>query len=522
MSFGYAQQFSNGINSNTQLRSSTDMIYQRGATYEVILTGDTYYSTMQLVIDLYSNDTNVGRMSIVPYSITTGNSVTYKFNIRPYYYFSNFVQSEHYTNYIQNDWTATNNLINVNNSYPNSIKANIKYGYSYIVNGQTVNEFTNAPTNDFNHYNFIPTCAIGTGITANNFTNTGKYFNYIGGQFQLDDRYLLQNFDQEVGTSAGTGFTFNMPAYNLRLNPTEQFLLDYPILPESNENSRFLTNAPRIQYIQQDENYLLSYLNGQTGDRFVTQADYAVFEFFNGANTRVDMIQQRLSVSGTTSASPTDYTNTLKINHLPCGPVDITNIFKNVDWSTIAYYKVQLYYSTPTNVANAGPLGPISEIFYFYLYNNCRPENTRLAWINPLGGYDYYTFTSFRQQTNKIERTTFNSRYYSTNLQQPDRNIGRTLKTFDTSVSQEITLQTEYLSLPLSQWIEEMFYSPQVYEMRPDFISPLDAQNKFYKDLNPLQLLSTQVDVMTKKHSKLNKYQVTFQTANNYFTNKGF
>ena len=58
--------------------------------------------------------------------------------------------------------------------------------------------------------------------------------------------------------------------------------------------------------------------------------------------------------------------------------------------------------------------------------------------------------------------------------------------------------------------------------MDKDFISPIDVPNKIYKDLTPLQISSTQVDVITKKHSKMNKYQITFTTANNYFVNRGF
>ena len=34
MNFGYQQLYANGLNSNTQLRRSTDMVYQRGGTYD--------------------------------------------------------------------------------------------------------------------------------------------------------------------------------------------------------------------------------------------------------------------------------------------------------------------------------------------------------------------------------------------------------------------------------------------------------------------------------------------------------
>ena len=110
----------------------------------------------------------------------------------------------------------------------------------------------------------------------------------------------------------------------------------------------------------------------------------------------------------------------------------------------------------------------------------------------------------------------------STNLASPDRNVGRTIKTFDTDVDQQIVLESNYISVSQGQWLEQMFYSPQVYIMNSDFISPIDRSNKVYKDLRPVQVLSTDVDTITKKHKKLNKYRITLQSANSFFVNKGF
>ena len=77
MTFGYPALYANGLNSNTQLRRSTDMTFQRGGTYEVVLTGDTYLSSMQLAVGLYANNNIVGNMTLVPYNITqTGSTYT--------------------------------------------------------------------------------------------------------------------------------------------------------------------------------------------------------------------------------------------------------------------------------------------------------------------------------------------------------------------------------------------------------------------------------------------------------------
>ncbi len=523
MSFGYPQLYANGLNNSSQIRRSTDMIYQRGATYEVVLTGSTYQTSMQLNVQMFVEDSQVGTMSVVPYNISqSGGTYTYRFNVRPYDYLQNYVESEHYQYYWLNDWYSTNQQININNPYPNSIKASFTYSYSYLLNGVLTGE---TGTTAFNHYTDIPFCATSTGFTASGFTNTGNEFNYIGGQFQMDERFILQNYDQELGTVIGTGLTINTVDSYRSFSPMSQFLLTYPSVPEQSETSRFLTDAPRIQYIQEQENYVLYFLNGQTGDRQVMEADYVVFEFYDETNTKIDYFDQQINWSGTTYASPTGYTNTLRIFGVPCGPQDITNIFSQIDFSQVAYYRVQLFYAWPTGQANRitiGPIGPVSEAFYFYLYDNCLPEDTRVAFLNARGGYDYYTFTAYRQDTKKITRQTYDNRYYATDQQSPDRNIGRTVKTFDTDVQREFVLESDYLTVPYANWLEQLFMSPQVYEMGEDFISPIDRQDKVYKDLKPIQILSTEVETITKKHRKLNRYRITCKYADGYFVNKGF
>ena len=84
--------------------------------------------------------------------------------------------------------------------------------------------------------------------------STGKYFDYIGGTFEFDNNFILPNYDQEVGTNIGTGFAAPVLDLYTRNSPIGQFLMDYPTLPEASESSRFLTDAPRIQYIQEKEN----------------------------------------------------------------------------------------------------------------------------------------------------------------------------------------------------------------------------------------------------------------------------
>ena len=521
--FGYPQLYANGINNMSQVRMAEDFVYQRGATYQVVLTGTTFQPTMELVVNLNVNDNQVGEMVLVPYQTSvSGSTYYYYFNIRPYTYFQNYVEAEHYQYYWAGDFDTTNQTINFNNTYPNGIKASMSYYFRFLYNGT----YTGDTSYDYNHYTLLGNqLANTTTWPISGFTNTGKYFDLFGGTFEFDDNFILPNFDQELGTNLSPTNNWQ-PGYGIGTNsPITYYAMTAPSVPEESETAKFLTYAPRIQYIQNSEAYNLYFLNGQSADRIVNNAAFILFDFYDINNNVISRYTQEINKSGTPYSSPNDFTDTYKIFAIPCGPTDINNIYTDIDFTNVAYYRVQLYNGYPTwntNRIMMGPIAPVSEIFYFYLYENCRPENTRLCWLNELGGFDYFTFVSYRQDTKQIERTNYDNRYYATNLASPDRNIGRTNKTFDTNVTQEIVLESSYLNVEAGNWLEGLFLSPQVYIIKEDYVSALDNPNKIYKDLRPVLITSTSVDTITKKHQKLNKYRITMKTSDTYFVNKGF
>ena len=546
MSFGYPSI--NGQNNITQQRRAVDMIYQRGATYDVTLTGSTYEDSMELVVDMYNKDVKVGQMSIIPYDVTlSGSTYYYQFGIRPYDYMSNYIESEHYTKTnLSTGWidflgfNLSNNVQRT--SYKNITKANFKYGYRYYSGNTLITEYTGStPTNDYVHtFNISPACNITSPQFAITGTTqpTGQYFDYVGGQLQMDEHLFLPNYDQEMGVAMQVGGVTGMTLstdYERNYSPTSQFIFDYPRTPYQSEKSRFLTDAPRIQYITQNDSYSLYYLQGQTGDRKMIEADYVVVRMYDVNNTQLHNISRQIYTYSSQFApfyNVTGYTDTLDVWSLPCGPSDIDNLYEHavtIDWSNVAYYTVQICGSYPADNVNqnrrnvsVGPVVPVSETFYFYIDTNCGPEDTRVVWLNNRGGYDYYTFNAYRQDTKKISRQTYDNRQYQTNPNSPDRAIGRTIKTFATDIEQEIVLESDFLSLPVANWIEQLFYSPQVYIMKGDYISQVGPNSILYKDLTPTQVLSTEVDTITRKHQKLNKYKITMKVANNFFVNKGF
>ncbi len=542
--FNYPQIYSNGLNSNTQIRRAVDMGYQRGATYSITLTGDTYVPSMELVVDQYVNYEKKGRMSVVPFEITSedySNVWTYKFNVRPYEFLQNFLEAEHYKNYTGMNWSQTNSQINVDNSYKNSFQFNCLYGYRYTSGTTVVTEYGDEPTREFDHYTDIPNCPNSTGYTASGFTNTGGDFTLVGGEFQMYEKFYFPNEDQEIGSVIGTGMTVNTLDTNRLLSPMSQFLMDYPEVPEKSQSSRFLTEAPRIQTVDVNDHHALYYLFGQTGDRQVIEADFAVFKFYDINNVelfRYDLDLQHKQPGGTKT--------TLEVRKIPVGPRDIDTIYIENFFnggsasSGVVYYTVQIQGSygqwdpSPPvlpllNKDEMGPIYPVSEKFYFYtsghpssIRRSCYPESTRLCFLNSRGGYDYFTFKAYRQDVKKISRETFDSKYYAPNYTQPDHSFGRSTKQFAQDVDREMVLESDFLTVEEGNWLEELFLSPQVYQVLPSFISPMGCQDTYYMDLRPLQVLSTEVETITKKHKKLNKYRITLKHADSWFSNKGF
>jgi hypothetical protein len=88
-------------------------------------------------------------------------------------------------------------------------------------------------------------------------------------------------------------------------------------------------------------------------------------------------------------------------------------------------------------------------------------------------------------------------------LSSPDRNIGRTVKTFDTDVQREFVLESDFLSEPLGDWLQQLFYSPNVY-----------IQDGF--DMVPVVITTSTLNAKTNPRTqKLFNYQITYTLANN-------
>jgi hypothetical protein len=125
-------------------------------------------------------------------------------------------------------------------------------------------------------------------------------------------------------------------------------------------------------------------------------------------------------------------------------------------------------------------------------------------WINNLGVWDYYNFTLATTNTYELEKNTYKQNFvdYSTGTTAAYDIRRRGTSVFDTQIRQVETVNSNWLTQEESDWLEQMFYSPNVYIQEG-------------RNIIPIWIDTT--DVITKsnpRNQKLFTYNVSYRTAN--------
>ena len=138
---------------------------------------------------------------------------------------------------------------------------------------------------------------------------------------------------------------------------------------------RFLTLSPRRQRVMSTDYYRLHMLTSDVdnGDALKYTVDYTlrVYDFTNGTLLIGDIIlQEPIALAGITTAAFS----------IGVGPADLAGFV-----TLPAKYAVMI---TNDNT------GAFSEIFAFEVDSDCKEVKRSIAFLNPLGGVDSYTFTA--------------------------------------------------------------------------------------------------------------------------------
>lgn len=145
----------------------------------------------------------------------------------------------------------------------------------------------------------------------------------------------------------------------------------------------------------------------------------------------------------------------ISLNNIPGGQIS-TGSQPIIASSGVLSYTIQLQNSAGS---------PCSEILVYNIVEPCRYETHRIHFMNKLGGFDWYNFTSFSKKSSKIQRkqiTVDMPRFdASTGLVYTQADNGR--QDYMVKDRDMIKLKSDYLSEAEVTWLKELKTSPQVY-----------------------------------------------------------
>lgn len=221
--------------------------------------------------------------------------------------------------------------------------------------------------------------------------------------------------------------------------------------------AKFLTSSPRTITICNDKNYYL-YITYQNEPiklnlKLYNSAGTPIINTFKTLTTGIDVIT-RIGVG-------TKNINEWNATYL----------------TSAAYYTVQL-----TN--NAGTA--LGELFNFNIDCDCSKynENFRLHWLNPLGGFDAYSFNMRFDRTMNLKKSSFKKILGavdgSGNFSFSPSQAGKVQ--FDTLTTEKVKINSNWITETESEWLFTLAKSTQVFwEIDANTYAPVIITNTTYK-----------------------------------------
>ena len=288
-----------------------------------------------------------------------------------------------------------------------------------------------------------------------------------------------------------------------------------------------LTDASRTQYARNDDFMTVSTINGNISASATASQDiYAMYiqvynatgsvisssiyyNTGNGCGPRSVESQVWANVNGLNTCN-TDTDNDIQtrstlILTAGMGPRNITNAGNiNLDTLPWEYYTVKLVGQQASEVAN---LNAIWDQFTIYkTTGNCEYNGVRFAWINDYGVYDWYTFSLADNKNTSLERGIYKQPFvnYSTTTATVPYDIKRRGdNSYYVNIREEFTANSDWLTQTEADWLDKLFYSPNVYIQDGNNMIPvIITSNAFTNRTNP----------RTQKNFQ---YAITYTLANN-------
>jgi hypothetical protein len=269
---------------------------------------------------------------------------------------------------------------------------------------------------------------------------------------------------------------------------------------------RFLSNAPKEFNITNNDFHTLSFLGGSQFNGNYTvllnietthnngtvthhQYDGVPVNSFTTSSNNKEIIQEVGVGTGNIAALTTAHTwgNTT--------PISLTNIKS---------YKVWL------SGADSNTSGVSTEKIKFNIVCKKKYQPIRLAWVNRYGTFDYFTFFLRNNKTLSVERNSFDKKLGKVQSDNKyNYNVGdRSSTVYNIKANDVIDCYSDFLTQNEAEWMEELFTSPEVYQIKDGKILPII-------------LLNDNIEIGNKDNYNLIIYNIQFRYAFNKNTQRG-
>jgi hypothetical protein len=259
-----------------------------------------------------------------------------------------------------------------------------------------------------------------------------------------------------------------------------------------------LSNSPLTQSIRDDEYQTLSIINGNFDGSTANAQDiyYIQVNVYNEAgsniqnfgwfNTTADSGGPRTSESQLWSDVSSFITPGTKHLHVAVGPKNFDDAGNtlNSDWYS---YKVTLVSQEGAGIEDSSAI--YAQKWFTKSEGECGYTGTRFAFLNELGGYDYYSFDLADTKQDNITRETYEQtfvNYTSGGSSIPFNNSRRGDKVYSISYAETRTAQSNYLTQEEADWLRELIESPSVFIQEGTKLLPVVITNsQFTYKTNP-------------------------------------
>jgi hypothetical protein len=261
-----------------------------------------------------------------------------------------------------------------------------------------------------------------------------------------------------------------------------------------------LTNSPLTQSIREDEYATLSFINGNFDDSSTNAQDiyYIQLTWYNEAGSQIQNNNWENISFGDAEGGPrtsasqlwnevyTNQTNGTRLIHIAAGPQNFSDGGFPIP-SNWAYYEMTISGQGDDGLEDSDAI--YAKRRYTKSEGECGYSGTRFAFLNELGGYDYYSFDLADTKQDNITRETYEQtfiNYSAGGASVPYNKSRRGSKIYSISYEETRRAESNYLTQAQADWLRELVESPNVFiQEGSDFLPIVISNSTFQYKTNP-------------------------------------